>query len=97
MTEYHTVFKDTIPVGHDTYISWFPGARITAAEAFAGGLTIWYIAQHDPQSRDAFRSVEIVGTGMPFPSNWEVLATARDPQTQLVWHLVSEPWGLMAG
>lgn len=88
----HTIWKQTVMAGDVYNLPWFSGARVTASVADAMGLTFWHVVQTPHPEPYRLRNVEVIGTGMPFPADWEVLATAKDPQTQLVWHLVAEPW-----
>lgn len=89
MSALQVIYKYWAAVGEHTRIPWGTGTRCTAAEADAGGLTFWCV--HVGQIPIKLRTVAVIGTGHPFPSTMDVLATSRHSETQLVWHLIGEP------
>lgn len=83
------IFKYRAEADRDVLIPWGAGTRVTGAEADAAGLTFWCVHVGIPAGT---RLVAVVGTGHPFPASNDVLATSRDRDTQLVWHLTAEPF-----
>lgn len=87
MTEYQVVYKYRVNVGSEIQVPWGAGSRVTGAVADADGVTFWCV-HINPDSLTMKREVGIVGTGSYFAPWLEVLATSRDEQSGLVWHLL---------
>jgi hypothetical protein len=87
------VYKYNVKVGDECVVPWPRDTWVSHSKVDHGGRSVTFWCVHSLPLGVVQRRVQVMPTGMSFSALLEVVSTAVDDATGLVWHLVQGPIG----
>lgn len=88
MSDDRRIIRWDVPVDDQAHVFGLSGAIVHVASRSPDVVTLWTIDTGGPTSPRMF---QVVGTGHPFPAEWQHIGTALAADGALVWHLMELP------